>query len=81
MTISAVNIGTNKTVMKPVAAGLCLVRPGVGRITMQSSAEYLDQLRVRIYRTDISEPIPTKASVAASEAIHEIAWESARQFV
>ena len=48
---------------------------------MQSSAEYLDQLRVRIDRTDISEPIPTKPSVAASGAIHKIALESDRQFV
>ena len=66
--------------MKPVASDLCLVRAGIGRITLQSSAEYLDQLRVRIDRTDTSEAIVTKPSVAASGAIGEIAWESGPQF-
>jgi len=66
--------------MKPVVSDLCLVRAGIGRITLQSSAEYLDQLRVRIDRTDTSEAIVTKPSVAASGAIGEIAWESGPQF-
>ena len=66
--------------MKPVASDLSLVRAGIGRITLQSSAEYLDQLRVRIDRTDTSEAIVTKPSVAASGAIGEIAWESGPQF-
>ena len=34
--------------MKPAAADLCLVLAGVGRISLQSSAKLLDQLRVRI---------------------------------
>ncbi len=66
--------------MKPVASNLCLVRAGLGRITLQSSAEYLDQLRVRIDRTDTSEAILTKPRDAASEAIHEIGLASDQQF-
>ena len=66
--------------MKPVASNLCLVRAGIGRITLQSSAEYLDQLRVRIDRTDTSEAILTKPRDVASEAIHEIGWANGPQF-
>ena len=66
--------------MKPVASNLCLVRAGTGRITLQSSAEYLDQLRVRIDRTDTSEAILTKPRAVASETIREIALESDLQF-
>jgi hypothetical protein len=62
--------------MKPIAADLCLVMPGVGRITLQSSAKLLDQLRVRIYLAEL----PSKPSVAASEAMREIAWENDRRF-
>ena len=66
--------------MKPAAADLCLVMAGVGRISLQSSAKLLDQLRVRIDWAELLEPISSKPSVAASEAIREIAWESDRQF-
>jgi hypothetical protein len=64
--------------MKPVAADLCLVIVGVGRISLQSSAKLLDQLSVRI--GELLEPLGSKPSVAASEAIREIAWASDRQF-
>jgi hypothetical protein len=67
--------------MKPVAADLCLVLAGVGRISLQSSAKLLDQLRVRIGSAKLAEPISSRPSVAASEAIREIAWETDRQFV
>ena len=66
--------------MKSVTSNLCLVRAGLGRIILQSSAEYLDQLRVRIDRAEPVEQILTKPSAAASGAIVEIAWESRRQF-
>jgi len=64
--------------MKP--ADLCLARPARGRITLRSSAKYLEQLRVRLDRPDTSEPIPSKSRVAASEALREIAWENDRRF-
>ena len=64
--------------MKPVAADLCLVVAGVGRISLQNSAKLLDQLSVRI--GELLEPLASKPGVAASEAIREIAWESDRQF-
>jgi len=64
--------------MKPVAADLCLVVAGVGRISLQSSATLLDQLSVRI--RELLEPPASKPGVAASEAIREIAWESDQQF-
>ena len=64
---------SNRTDMKPAAADLCLVLAGVGRITLQSSDKVLDQLSVRI-------DWASKPSVAASEAIREIAWETDRQF-
>jgi hypothetical protein len=64
--------------MKPVADDLCLVMAGVGRISLQSSAKLLDQLSVRI--GELQEPLAFKPSVAASEAIREIAWENDRQF-
>jgi len=66
--------------MKPAAADLCLVLAGVGRISLQSSAKLLDQLRVRIDWAKLLEPISSRPSVAASVAIREIAWESDRQF-
>jgi len=66
--------------MKPAAADLCLVLAGVGRISLQSSDKLLDQLRVRIDWAELPEPISSRPSVAASEAIREIAWESDRQF-
>jgi len=66
--------------MKPAAADLCLVMAGVGRISLQSSAKLLDQLRVRIDWAELLDPIPSKPSVAASEAIRGIAWGSDRQF-
>ena len=64
--------------MKP--ADLCLARPATGRITLRSSAEYLEQLHVRLDRTNTSEPIPSKSRVAASEGLREIAWESDLRF-
>ena len=70
----------NRTVMKPVAADLCLVVAGVGRISLQSPAKVLDQLRVRIDWAELLEPLASKPSVAASVTIREIAWESDRQF-
>ena len=66
--------------MKPAAADLRLVTDRVGRISLQSSAKLLDQLRVRIDWAELPKPISAKPSVAASEAIREIAWESDRQF-
>jgi hypothetical protein len=66
--------------MKPVAADLCLVVAGVGRISLQSSAKLLDQLSVRIDCAELLEPLASKPSVAALEAIREIAWASDRQF-
>jgi hypothetical protein len=64
--------------MKPVAADLCIVVAGVGRISLQSSAKLLDQLSVRI--GELLEPLTSKPSVVALEAIREIGWESDRQF-
>ena len=66
--------------MKPAATDLCLVMAGVGRISLQSSAKLLDQLRVKVDWAELLDPIPSKPSVAASEAIREIAWGSDRQF-
>ena len=66
--------------MKPAAADLCLVMAEVGRISLQSSAKLLDQLRVRIDLAELLEPLAVKPSVAASVAIREIAWGSDRQF-
>ena len=54
-----------------MAADLCLVVAGVGRISLQSSATLLDQLSVRI--GELLEPLASKPGVAASEAIREIA--------
>ena len=64
--------------MKPVAADLCFVVAGVGRISLQSSAKLLDQLRVRI--GEVLDPLASKPSVVALEAIREIALASDRQF-
>jgi hypothetical protein len=64
--------------MKRSAADLCLVLAGVGRITLQSSAALLDQLRVRIDLAELLEP--TKPIVEASEAIRETAWEKDQRF-
>jgi hypothetical protein len=61
-------------------ADLCLIRPGIGRITLQSSADYLGQLRVRIDSMEPPEPIPAKPSVAASEAIGETLSENDQRF-
>jgi hypothetical protein len=58
--------------MKP-AADLCLVLAGVGRISLQSSAKLLDQLSVRIDCAELLEPLASKPSVVALEAIREIA--------
>ena len=66
--------------MKPAGAHLCLIMAGVGRISLQNSAKLLDQLSVRIDCAELLEPLASKPSVAASEAICEIAWESDRQF-
>ena len=62
--------------MKPAAADLCLVLAGVGRISLQSSAKLLDQLRVRIDLAELLQPLASKPRVAASEAIREIGWEN-----
>jgi hypothetical protein len=67
--------------MEPATADLCLVLAGVGQISLQSSVKLLDQLRVRIGSAKLAEPISSRPSVAASEAICEIAWETDRQFV
>ena len=64
--------------MKPAAADLCLVLAGVGRMNLQSSAKLLDQLRVRI--GEVLDPLASKPSAVALEAIREIAWASDRQF-
>ena len=64
--------------MKPVAADHCFVVAGVGRISLQSSAKLLDQLRVRI--GEVLDPLDSKPSAVALEAIREIAWASDRQF-
>ena len=66
--------------MKRAAADLSLVLAGVGRISLQSSDKLLDQLGVRIDWAELPEPISSRPSVAASEAIREIAWESDRKF-
>ena len=66
--------------MKPAVDDLCLVMAGVGRISLQSSIKLLDQLRARIDRAELLEPLTSRPSVAASEAIREIAWESGRRF-
>ena len=63
----------NRTVMKPAAADPCLVVAGVGRISLQSPAKVLDQLRVRIDWAELLEPLASKPSVAASVTIREIA--------
>ena len=67
--------------MKPAAADLCLVLAGVGRISLQSSAQLLDQLRVRIGSAKLAEPISSRPSVEASEANDEIASENNPRFV
>jgi len=68
-----------RTVMKPAAADLCLVVAGVGRISLQSPAKVLDQLRVRLDWAELLEPVASKPRVAASVTIRESAWESDRQ--
>jgi hypothetical protein len=62
------------------ATDICLATPVRDRIALRSSAEYLEQLRVRLDRPDTSESIPSKSRVAALEAIREIAWESDGRF-
>jgi hypothetical protein len=66
--------------MKPAAADLYLPMSGVGRITLRDPAKFLDQLRVTLYRTEISIPVISKPSAVASETIREIALESDLQF-
>ena len=66
--------------MKPAGADPCLVMAGVGRISLQSSAKLLDQLNVRMDCAELLEPLASKPSVVALEAIREIGWESDRQF-
>jgi hypothetical protein len=77
--VSLKNFQTTKKTMK--SSNLYLVMPGTGRITLQSSAGLLDQLRVRIDWSEASEPTTSKPPSAALEAIGEIAWASARQSV
>lgn len=66
--------------MKSTVADLYRVRPGRGRISLRNSAKLLDQLLVRIDRPETTVAVPFMPSDAASEAIREIGWESARQF-
>ena len=66
--------------MKDAAASVLLVIAGTGHIGLKNSAKSLDQLRVRIDRTDTSEAILTKPRAVASETIREIALESDLQF-
>ena len=67
--------------MKAAAADLYFAMSGeMGRITLRDSAKFLDQLRVTLHRTEISEPVIPKLSAVASETIREIALESDLQF-
>ena len=50
-------VGVKFTIVKPAAADLCLVLPGMGRISLQSSAKLLDQLSVRIGSAKLAEPV------------------------
>jgi len=53
---------------------------GIGRITLRDSAKFLDQLRITVRRTEVSEPVIPKPGVVASETTREIALESDLQF-
>ena len=66
--------------MKAAAADLYLAMSGIGRITLRDSAKFLDQLRVTVRRTEISEPVIPKPGAVASETIRESALESDLQF-
>ena len=66
--------------MKAAAVDLYFAMSGMGRITLRDSAKFLDQLRVTLHRTEISEPVIPKLSAVASETIREIALESDLQF-
>ena len=66
--------------MKAAAADLYFAMSGMGRVTVQDSAKFLDQLRVTLHRTEISEPVIPKPRAVASETIREIALESDLQF-
>ena len=66
--------------MKAAAANLYLAMSGIGRITLRDSAKFLDQLRITVRRTEISEPVFPKPGAVASETIREIALESDLQF-
>ena len=61
---------------------LVFVSPGRarGRITLRSSAEYLEQLGGWLDRTNTSESTPSKSRGAASAGIREIAWENDLRF-
>jgi hypothetical protein len=58
------------------SSDLRLVRPGAGRITLQKTAERLDQLRLTVSPEEAVKPIASKASAEASEANCEIASEN-----
>ena len=66
--------------MKAAAVDPYFAMSGMGRITVRDSAKFLDQLRVTLHRTEISEPVIPKPSVVTSETIREIALVSDRQF-
>ena len=66
--------------MKAAAADLYFAMSGMDRITLRDSAKFLDQLRVTLRRTEISEPVIFKPTAVASETIREIALESDLQF-
>lgn len=61
---------------------LVFVSPGRARsrITLRSSAEYPEQLRGRLDRTNTSESTPSKSRGAASAGIREIGWENDLRF-
>ena len=66
--------------MKGAAADLYFAISGMGRITVRDSAKFLDQLRITVRRTEVSEPVIPKPGVVASETTREIALESDLQF-
>ena len=66
--------------MKAAAVDLYFAMSGMGRITPRDSAKFLDQLRVTLHRTEISEQVIPKPTAVASETIREIALVSDPQF-
>ena len=66
--------------MKAAAADPYFAMSGMGRITLRDSAKFLDQLRITVRRTEVSEPVIPKPGVVASETTREIALESDLQF-